>query len=95
MARRARNTRTAARWIDWTPAMAEYFRLACDSWTPPKQARLTGGRHRQTLSARFTRPDGAVMTARLRLARDCATGERYVVAEELSLPTLTIRGAEV
>lgn len=93
--RRARNTRPAARWLDWTPALAGMFRLAGRDWTPPAQARLSGGLHRQTLSARFVDADGVVMTARIRLARDPASGERYVTGEELSIPLGILRtGAE-
>lgn len=95
MARRRRTGRTS-RWLPWSPALASLFRLATASgWTPPLQVRLTGGAHRQTLSARFQHDDGTVMTARLRLARDCADGARYVVGEELSIPLGILKpGAE-
>lgn len=84
---RARNTRPAARWLDWSPAVAALFRLAgVGGWTPPAQVRLSGGYHRQTLSARFVDAAGTVMTAKIRLARDPASGERYVTGEELSIP---------
>lgn len=88
MARRkrpARNTRPAARWIDWSEAFATAFRLASSDWTPPAQVRLSGGLYRQTLSARFRTADGTVMTAKIHLTRDPVSGERYVRSEELCL----------
>ncbi len=94
--RPARNTRPAARWLDWTPALASMFRLGqLGDWRPPAQARLSGGHWRQTLSARFVAADGTVMTAKIRLARDPADGQRYVTGEELSIPLGSLRsGAE-
>ncbi|NBB51479.1 hypothetical protein GVN24_24650 [Rhizobium sp. CRIBSB] len=95
--RKSRNTRPAARWILWSDGLADLFRLGkLGDWSPPAQARLTGGAHRQTLSARFTAADGAVMTVRLRLVRDCVSGERTIVSEELTFPLMRLgpAGAE-
>lgn len=90
MARRrtpgARNARPAARWLDWSPALAELFRLARGDWSPPAQVRLSGGLWRQTLSARFRAADGTVMTAKIRLVRCPHSGERYVAGEQLDIP---------
>jgi hypothetical protein len=74
--------------------MAEAFRLAAlfSDWSPPARVRLTLGQTRQTLSARFTGPDGQVMTARLRLRRDPVSGAREVVGEDLSIPLQIARG---
>lgn len=93
MARRkhhARNTRRSARWLDWSPALAGLFRLPCGDWSPPAQARLSGGLWRQTLSARFRAGDGTVMTAKIRLSRCPTSGERFVTGEELSVPLGTL-----
>lgn len=93
MPRKARVQRRAARWLPWSPALDELFRLAgCMDWTPPKAARLSPGQSRMTLSARFTGEDGTVMTARIRLARDGVTGELDVIGEELSIPLGRISG---
>lgn len=89
--RRTGRTGRTARWIDWSPALAEQFRLpAAGGWTPPAQVRLTGGQHRLTLSAKFIDATGGQLIAKLRLARDCPGGDLYVVGEELQLPTLVI-----
>lgn len=94
MARRKRNP--AARWIDWSPALAELFRLAAigpdGGWSPPAQVRVTLGQSRRTVSARFQAGDGRVMTARVRLARDHHSGAWDVTDEELSIPLGAIRG---
>lgn len=87
-----RRIRAAARWLDWSPTLAELFRLAAADWTPPAQARLTGGAYRQTLSARFVAADGQVMTARIRLSRDPHTGERFITSEDLSIPLGVVNG---
>ena len=85
--RTRRGSRPAARWLPWTPAMAELFRLGClGDWSPPAEVRLSGGHWRQTLSARFTDSAGVVMTAKIRLVRDPASLERHIVGEELSIP---------
>lgn len=95
--RRPRRAGSFARWIPWTPALAEHFRLVkLGDWSPPAEARLTGGLHRQTLSARFTARDGSVLVAKLRLVRDLSDGAVYVAGEELQFPTMTLgpKGAE-
>lgn len=86
----------AATWLSWSPVMAEIFRLAApfSDWSPPERVRLSDGHTRQTLSAKFRGPDGQVMTARLRLRRDPATGAFDVTGEELSIPLGTIRGRQ-
>lgn len=89
MARRARKSggsRPAARWVAWSPAMAEVFTLGGElsGWNPPSQVRVSPGRHRMTLSARFT-DAGREMTARIRCVRDGAD-EWFVTSEELSIP---------
>lgn len=93
MARRTAPKRRVARWLPWTPAMADVFRLAsAGGWHPPASVRLSPGQSRMTLSGRFTDKDGTVMTARIRLRRDQVSGEFDVVGEELSIPILSIRG---
>lgn len=78
-------------WVKWTPVLAQAFRLASSEWTPPNGAHLTQGERQQTLSARFTRPDGQVMTCRIRLRRDPGSGDLSVIGEEMTL-AFAIRG---
>lgn len=93
--RPARNTRPSARWLPWTPELAAKFRLTkATGWTPPTHARLTGGLHRMTLSAKFIDADGSQLIAKLRLVRDHADGAVYIAGEELQLPTLILRKEE-
>lgn len=88
-----RRTPRRHRWIAWSPAYAEIFTLAAEGWRPPSHVRVSAGRSRSTLSARYTRGDGAIMTVRVRLVREPATGEFYVTAEEVELPVLRVAGA--
>lgn len=86
MARRRRSggSRPANRWVDWSPAMAEVFGFGAfgSGWRAPAQVRVSPGRGRMTLSARFTNATGAEMTAKVRCARDGA-GEWFVTHSEL------------
>ncbi len=92
MARRTAKRRRVARWLPWTEDMTRIFRLASvGDWRPPASVRLSLGQSQMTLSGRFTAKDGAVMTARLRLRRDLATGLVEVVGEELSIPVGIVR----
>lgn len=92
MARRTAKTRRVARWLPWTPAMAEVFRLAsAGGWRAPASVRLSPGQNQMTLSGRFIGEDGTVMTARIRMRRDRVSGLVDVVGEELSIPLGTIR----
>ena len=96
MARRRRSggSRPAARWVNWSPAMAEVFGFSnfLDGWNAPAQVRVSPGCHRMTLSAKFTNGQGREMTARVRCARDC-DGSWYVTMSELEQDwTLKIGG---
>lgn len=96
MARRRTSTRRSARsvrWVAWTPVMAEAFRLGqIGDWKAPTRVRVSQGEKSMTLTARFADGEGQIMTARLRLRRDAHSWDWRVVAEEISLPVLTIRG---
>ncbi len=87
MSRRPRKPRRPQiLWIDWTDQAAQLFRLVPPEWgwTPPARIKVVRGLRHSTFSARFTTPEGATNTARVRVRRG-ADGEWNATAEELEI----------
>lgn len=68
---------------DWSPSFVPIFRLVSESWTPPKQVRVTHTQRGFTVVAKFVTDNDQVATCRVVLRR-YADGSLGIGEETLS-----------